>query len=1649
MAKNQNIFETVVRLNTQEAQNELQKMKRNLEDLKKKKSDLLSSKTYDPKDLRSLNKEINSATAQIRAYNGNIKSTIDTLNDLDHASLGEIQASIRALRKEMKNITDASEYEQLDALIQKASKRILELKSSAKQTAEQMERMLDADRNLSKVLGNLNTATLDELRRAATTAQEKLSNIAPDTMAFRQAADNLEKIKSRIDAVKSSQSSANKTIDDYEREIAAATRAAADLTRENRLIEATLKNINGSNLRDLEYSLKLVKEQLRGMSTTDDSFDALTDKAKALKIQIDKVKASMGDGQAQKSFFTRAWNWLNVNWGAMAQLWVSLTGITQTVRQCTGAFASMEDVMANTRKYTGQTDEQVRELNEDLKKMDTRSSREQLNALAGAAGRLGITSKNDIEEFVDAADKINVALGDDLGDEAVDQIGKLAMTFGEDQKMGLRGAMLATGSAVNELAQSCSANAGYLVDFTARVAGVGKQFGLTQEQIMGFGAVMDENMLRNEMSATAFNQLLTKMTTDTKTFADIAGVEVGKFTKMLKEDANGAVITLLESLKSKGDFNTVAKMFDDMKLNGTEAVSVLSTLADKIDDVKIRQATATQAYLDGTSVLKEFDVQNNTVQAEIDKNKKTFEELTITLGQRLLPIAKYGISTASMAVRALNAITTFAMNNWKVLLSLTTGIITYTVAVKAHTLAVKAQTLADTKNKVVNTAKLAIAKAKVAMLAVLRTATTAYTICVELLTGKITLASAAQQFLNKVILANPYLAAAAAVTGLTATIIAFATKNNDAARSQNALTKANNEASASCRGEIEELSALIEVAKDKTKSDAARQEAIKKLQEKYPEYLRNLTLENIYSTQTARSMADLTNQILAQAQARVYLAKVEEMERKKQDVDNEYLHSFWGQLRHGFASQFESFANNVAHYAEKLWNAAGGFFKNGPDGFTLSGLTKGWNEDTYIQRNGYATNPNRVYLYNWRAERQKYDKEQQMYLAEYRKKEQQIAEINARLNNNSVGSALPTGNSYATTTDSIVQNQAEKQAAIASKRKDAEQRKNEALMRKNQKEAIASQKAITDAELVENYRKYSQGEIDLRKYRSEEQRINQEGLNEQIKIYGKESNEAQELLRQKTEMEANYNETVTKMDEEEIQRRHASIAVDIQQSYNEKGTIMYQNEEAVNEMLYQNDIDSLLERQKLYKKGTEEWLDLQAEIEEKEDNHRLENAQHYNELLAQYRERMGLQDLDQQKAITMNGLAWLENYELKSIKEIDGTKEEEIEQHNQKVLEITKKYAKIRKEISLQFELSQSEENLSSSAFNQFQGHSSDAFQTARNNAQASWNNENPTGGGLMEYVSSDVSIYSKTLANIKDMEKEGVISHQEAMNAMNNATAEMANGIASKLQAAYDTVQPMMSAMSGYYSAQSDYEVAVAEKKYDRLINAAGNNTAKQKKLEEKKEKETQKIKAKYQKKQVKIDIANAVISTALAAINAYASAAKIPGVGHILGPIAMAAAIAAGTLQIATIKKQAQAQEVSGYYEGGFTGGNNYRREAGVVHEGEFVANHQAVNNPSLQPVLQLIDLAQKNNTIGSLTSSDVSKTIGISPAATLVSAPTVTVHSDNKEMAGAIQRNTDTIERLGALLEDGIHANVVIDGPNGFDRQYKMFKKLQERK
>lgn len=1609
MARNTQEFETVVRLNAQQAKDELKIMQERLDELKRKKDTLLSGKDYDAKDLRTLNKEIRQQSAAIKAFGSSVKDTIHTLSNLDKASLGELQKSVRNLRRQMANVTNEEEFRQLDALMQKANARILELKGSAGEAATETRRVAEAAKTVNAVLADVNGASLSELRTAAAAIREEMEKTKPDTKAYQAHAENLKKVTTRIQEVNERQKQVNLTIDKYDKEIRQLTKDQAVVARENKVIDQTLRNLSGATMRDLEYALQMVNEQLRETSHGTKAFDELAEKSRRLKKQIADVNDQLKAPEQRKGLVRGFIDSLNKNWGAVVQGWAALTGLTQTVRMCTNAFASMEDVMANTRKYTGQTDEQVREMNEDFKKMDTRSSREQLNELAGAAGRLGITSKEGIEEFVDAADKISVALGDDLGDKAVDQIGKLAMAFGEDQRMGLRGAMLATGSAINELAQNSSAQANYLVEFTARVAGIGKQFGLTQTQIMGFGAVLDENMQKDEMAATAFSQLLTKMTTNTKKFANIAGIEVGKFSKMLKEDANGAVLTLLESLKKKGDFQVLAKMFQDMGLDGTRATGVLTTLADKIDLVKKRQQLANDAYRQGKSVIDEFDVQNSTVQANLDKAKKSFHELTIELGEKLLPIAKYGVTTASFTVKALSELINFSTKYWKVLVPLAVAITTYNVALKWNTVIMA-------KNKVVKMWHIAMDKAHTAIIAAKNAVLTVTSTVYALLTGKISLATAAQTLLNKVVKANPYVAAATAMAALTSVIIAFISKTDKATEAQKELNKVNAEAATQCRSEIVELSSLVNIAKDKTASDAARMDAIKKIQEKYPGYLDNLSLENIYSQNAATSISNLTNMILEQAKARTLLAKIEEIQRKKEDVNKEYLDSFWGKLWHGFKARVKT-----------SWDT----LKRGPGGKQVD----------------YEKEVNTNLKAELEADLTALETKQKFFETEYKKIHKNIEEENAK-----IAAATEKRNKEEAEKEEKKRKEEERkrQASIreqanAEHKREALQRKQEALRKKNLKDAIQAQKALTDAELVENYRKYAQGEIDLRTFRKKEKDIKMQSLDEQIRINGAESEEAKALLRKKEELLMKYNDDVRRMSEEEIRYRHDSLALQLQSEYEQKGKSLYQNQEALNEALYQNELDALIERQHLYNKGTQEYLDLQAEIEQREGMHKIENARHYQELLSQLQEEYGDKDVEKQKVLAVNRLKWMEQYELHQMENLYKEGELNHEDYEKRKTEITSKYAKYRKEVALQFEWRQSEQNLNDAKGEKFKRRVDKVHKTADNKAKADYQNDHPDGQSITDYFTSDIVQFSSVMENIRQMEANGVISHQEAMAAMGQATADMVDQMGQKFQMAYEAITPIMSAMSSYYAAQSDYEQKVTQQKFDRMIKHAGKNATLARKLEDKKQKELAKIKTKYARKEANMQVAQAIAQTALGAVSAYASVMRgIPAPANlVMAPIAAGLAMAAGAIQIATIKKQQQAQE-AGYYEGGFTGGSDYRRKAGIVHQGEFVANHRAVNNPQLLPALRLIDKAQRNNTIGMLTASDVSQSLGT--GTTVVSAPTVNVQTDNSELSGVIGKMNETLDRMGALLDGGITAHFSM---YDFKKEERHWDKLQQNK
>lgn len=1570
----QEVYTTVIKLNSEEAKNRLKELEDRVARLKKAKQEAFSA--GDSRLGASLAKDLKAAEREMKQFKNSTMSVKETLDNLSSASLGQLEKAARHLKGQMKAASDPSDFAKLDAQLSKVKEQMLALKGATRKADEEARRM-------TATVSNLKHASLNDLNFTASKLRSQMADYAPTSTMYASRASQLKLVEAELERIRQSEQKVVTLMQQYDKEIDRTNVDIKETKRQMQLVNNTMANLKTSSIRDLEYSIKALNQQMHGMERGTEQFKQMELKAKQLKAELQAVRA---EGVAQESWIKRSADWFNRMQGIALGAVAAISGITFTVKKCVEEYAKMDDEMTNVRKYTGQAAEEVERMNEDFKKMDTRTPRQKLNQLAEDAGRLGITSTAAVEEFVDGADKINVALGDDLGDKAVSQIGKLAQMFGEDKTKGLRGAMLATGSAVNELAQNSSASAGYLVDFTARVAGVGKQAGFTQAQIMGLASVLDQNMQQDETAATAVQNLLAKMFQDSAKFAQIAGLNVKEFAKTLKGDANGALLQFLAAMRAKGGFADLAPMFEEMKMDGSRATGVLTVLADKLDDIKTAQNLANEAYSEGTSVLNEFETQNESVQAQLDKASKKFLDLSIELGQKLYPAARYCISAASLGVRALSTLVDFVKDYWRILIVLTAAIVTYTAVSKAKLIAEKAQ-MAWLNIMILRE------KAHLVLVGLKTSALKTMEIVQMALTREIKLTTAAQMLWNKVLLANPITAVIAVVAGLTAAIVTLSKETSTAEQAQRDYNDAVTDANKQAAEEEASIMRLVSAIQSNTTAESGRKAALEELNGKLMrEHLGNITEEAVRTGQATR-------------QIQSYI----DMMKKKIVIDG-----LQKKLAESIAKQAEDEdllgeANNDNRgYWKRFWDRLNPF---------AGGKT---------QKLNFAADHKDQLLQSVEREKQY----QQKLIDKINELESQHFEVNDpepwRNNGyNGKGNDGTIIKQQRTTGTHQASDKERKARAKAEKTAAAEARKREAEAKRKQKQAADSIKAETNELMANNAKAYAEGKKTYQQFLDDRQNIQIKGFAKLKQLYGAESNEYKQLLDNQVTVVKQHDAAILKMNEQSIERERLQKEASIKAQYNDANSAIYQNDIALDEAIYQNDADAMQKRLALYNEGSEEWLDLKAEMEQASLDHQLQMQESYQNQLKELRQQFGKQDLQAQETMYLNGLDNL--YKQGLIKE---------EEYQQMKLEITKQFAAQRAQID-------ADDHGAGSAQLKINDKSSEMVNSARAAAGESQSTGNATLGG---YFSSQVENYQNTMEKLKELYGNDKQNHAAYMQAKGKITSDFLNDLIEKTAVVYNGINGILSASSSYAQACSDLEQAKISKNYEKQIAAAGNNSKKKKKLEEKRDKELAAAKSKANKKAMKIEIAQAIASTAMSAINAYASAAAIPTIGWTLAPIAAGMATAAGMIQLAAIKKQHQA-EAAGYYEGGYTGGNRYRKEAGVVHEGEFVANHNAVNNSSIRPALDLIDRAQRSNTVGSLTADDITRSLGQSSST--VVAPVVNVNNDNTEVRQSLDGVNAAVSRLTQTLDDGIEVEVPISGRRGLHRRLQDYQRILNNK
>lgn len=1307
----------------------------------------------------------------------------------------------------------------------------------------------------------------------------------------------------------------------YTKEMKSLERQATKMQTRATTITKTLKNLDKATPNELKATIREVTKELnsgkieRGSKEWDTLNETLREcngELKKIKEESKTAEGTLKDAEKGIAGFGNKWVGLI---GSIQMGWDILDKVKNSMGEYVSAYLDMAEAESQVTKYTGMTAEEVKELNEEFKKMDTRTSREQLNALAGDAGRLGITGKQGVLDFVEAADMINVALGEDLGEDAVKNIGKLAQLFGDDDKMGLKQAMISTGSVINHLGSISSASESYIVDFTGRLSSMAATANMSQADVMGLAAVLDQGMVQSEQASTALSSIIQKLYKDTNGMASAVGLNVQEFSTLLKTDANEALMTWLDAVNKMGGMDVIAPLLGDLKLAGAGVSKTIATLAGNIDQVRSTQEEANKAFQEGTSILSEVEKANNTPLAQQEKLQEDLHDLKVQLGEELYPVWKAGMGLTSQMVNLLSTLISFLGQYGKQILVLTGIFVNYRLAVLASTNITKIWAVVTKGAAAVQVVwNRAIALAQIGMIA---------------LRHGLDSARIAMVAFNTVVKANPWGLVASVLTAIVGSLWIFSDATEEATEKVDSLKKMQDKAAESAAQERSRIEQLTGIIRSNTASYDEKKRAIEALQRIIPGYNAELDKEGRLIKENTKAIDDYIKMLNAKA-----LAKA--AEKALTEINNEIMQA---------EMKRDAKANNVKavkrelkkpQYQEKLETRTGVYASE-----------KGGN--TY----SYTTDVNAQRRFDKEAELRLQEEAQRAAQEEVDAAKAKKYRVNAYLQSNP--DVLKIFNS------NVIEGEVTPDPPTPYNKPDD----------KAIKAAAQRAKDAAEVERIKAQMSLDAGVIRQQQYKDEMIRIEQSLYDELSRIYPKDTKERLEAEKARNDAIKKYKQQYTDWSIKDIERQEREERANLEANY-AHGTI--------SEKQYRQELERI---QTSYLRRKAALAEKEGDTEGAKKYAAEAEAQEYKNMLARRAEY-------EKQAQQMQS-----EYMKKSIAERREAENTLLTELIAAGVIAKEKEEEFRKAIKDKFDKEEEEENQKKKA---------DKYGNI--------------GGQTDPLTSSIVS----------------------AMTAMDNLSQKIRDGkanwsdYAGAAIGALGMVSAMMSSASNYMQACYQAEEAKVTKRYDAEIKAAGANTKKGKQLEEKKQKELAALKAKYNKKAMTIEIAQAVASTAMAAINAYASAAKV---NFILGPIAAAAATAAGMLQIATIKKQHEAQ-AAGYYEGGFTGGSAYRKEAGVVHQGEFVANHRAVNNPNVLPVLKMLDYAQRNNTIASVTSADIAQAAG-TPGGQTVVAPVV-VHET--------ERTSAALERLNENLERGIHAAVNIAGEDGLERQWTRYNQMKRR-
>lgn len=438
--------------------------------------------------------------------------------------------------------------------------------------------------------------------------------------------------------------------------------------------------LTGMTIKQLREEQKRLNYEMNNITKGTAAYDEY-------KAKIQAVSKAINDQQADIKDTRTAWEKMKGSvseFGAVAAgvvggeiitgLWSALSGFVMNV---TKGAADLADQFSDIQKTTGMTADEVKALNSEISKIDTRTSSKDLRDIAKVGGQIGI-AKEEMLGFVESVNMASVALADEFtggAEQVAKEIGTVKNLFQETKDMGAGEAISKIGSAMNALGSAGMATAPEIANFTQRLGTLGK-LGPNIAQTMGLGAAMQELGLSAEISSGGLTSLFITAGQQSEAFAAQMGITQQAFKDLQNNDPNQMLIELAKSFQGLDNDQVVAAL-GRMKVGSQEAVKVMSLLANQTDLVREKQTLAAVEMEKNTSLAAEAKLKEENFAGQLAKTEKIINGFVASLSQGLIPAMTGMLATFVFVINAFKELPKFVEENKGTIRALAAALIAF------------------------------------------------------------------------------------------------------------------------------------------------------------------------------------------------------------------------------------------------------------------------------------------------------------------------------------------------------------------------------------------------------------------------------------------------------------------------------------------------------------------------------------------------------------------------------------------------------------------------------------------------------------------------------------------------------------------------------------------------------------------------------------------------------------------------------------------------------------------------------------------------------------------------------------------------------------------------------------------------------------